>query len=85
MLPMLEIVRMEDRERVGRVVGCRDQIIAVVGLEHRRVAVAAQDRRRDVLGQQRPPRRALDGYSAAAVKCGSRVPKSRASAAKKCA
>ena len=58
MLPMLEVVGMEDRKGVGRVVGRRDEIIAVVGLEHRRVAVAAQDRRRDILGEQRLPFRA---------------------------
>ena len=54
-LPMLKIGGVKDRERVGRIVGRRDQPIIIAVFEYRRVAVTDQDLRVDVFGQQGMP------------------------------
>ena len=55
-LPVNEVVGVKDREGIGRIVRCRQQVIAAVGLQHRGIAVAGEDARRDIVGQQRLPR-----------------------------
>src|SRR5437588_1157850 len=54
---MDEVVRVEDRKSVGRVVRCRQKIIAAVRLQYRRVAIAGEDFGRDIVGQERLPLR----------------------------
>src|SRR6185437_8255842 len=65
-LPMEEIARVQDRERVWRIVGGRDEPIVLAVLEHRWVAVTDENPRCDILGQQWLPgngrRRVLDAF-----------------------
>jgi hypothetical protein len=55
MVPVKEVVRAQDRERVRSVVGGGDEDVALVRPDHGRVAVTGEDPGRDVVGEQRPP------------------------------
>src|SRR6478735_366148 len=73
---MLEVLRSQDWKSIGRIIGCRDQIITVLGVQDRRITIAVVNARIDVTRQQRfdtavagwsPKRLAIAGQAGAAL------------------